>query len=121
MSDESAPTDEPALTREPTSAERQLIALLAERAKPPLSVPPRWLDDVLVMEMADGRMGSLRLILSSSAEHQQFGATVAEYSFEDEDGMSVLVSLNVDSHGLPFELDVWKKDFSPLIRLPTGK
>jgi len=44
---------------------------------------------------------------------------VAEYQFTDADGVEVLISLNVDADGRPFELDVWKTDFSPLVRMPS--
>lgn len=47
-----------------------------------------------------------------------FGGQVAEYQFTDADGVEVLASLNVDQDGRPFELDMWKTDFSPLIRIP---
>ena len=39
--------------------------------------------------------------------------------FTDEDGVKVIASLNVDSDGHLFELDIWKTDFSPLLRIPA--
>lgn len=35
-------------------------------------------------------------------------------------GVIVLVSLSVDSAGHPFEVDVWKSDFHPVIRFPDA-
>ncbi|WP_420885213.1 DUF6984 family protein, partial [Candidatus Symbiothrix dinenymphae] len=36
----------------------------------------------------------------------------------DEDGVDVIASLNIDDTGDLYELDIWKTDFSPLIKLP---
>ena len=47
-----------------------------------------------------------------------FGKQVSELQFVDQDGIDVLVSLYVDTQGEIFELDVWKTDFSQLIRFP---
>lgn len=63
-------------------------------------------------------MGSVRLRHSSS-DAEKYGAcsTAAEVWFTDSDGVDVLASLMVDAGGVPRELDVWKVDFSPLIRI----
>ena len=63
-------------------------------------------------------MGSLRLVVGGQArESQVFGRRAAEYEFLDTDGVPVIASLNLDQDGIPFELDVWKVDFSPTERL----
>jgi hypothetical protein len=65
------------------------------------------------------RMGSLRLRLEGHNEtEQRFGRTAAELKFKDEDGTDVLVALNLDEDGIPFELDVWRTDFGQLRRIP---
>jgi hypothetical protein len=46
------------------------------------------------------------------------GGRVAEWTFKDGDDVEVLASLNVDREDHLFELDVWKTDFAPLVRLP---
>ncbi len=102
--------------REPSDSERRLLALLAAQA-PALGFG--WLEGLFVSEMDDGGMGSLRLVPRGvSSSGRIFGNKVAEYQFTDSDGVEVLASLNVDQDGQPFELDVWKTDFSPLIRIP---
>ncbi len=63
-------------------------------------------------------MGSLELFLPDSPSSRRFGSKVAELQFKDEDGVDVIASLNVDQNMIPYELDVWKTDFSPLIRIP---
>jgi hypothetical protein len=36
------------------------------------------------------------------------------------DGVLVVATLNASVDGLPFELDIWKTDFTPLKRIPTS-
>jgi len=71
-----------------------------------------------VEAMADGGMGSLRFETSNS--DAQFGDEVASCSFADADGNYVSVTLNLDQYGEIFELDVWKVDFSKLIKWPKA-
>lgn len=109
-------SDESIQFRKPSPAQRRLLDLVAERWK---GHSTQWTEAVLVAAMPDGGMGSLRLRLPNSTDaHQRFGGQVAEFSFADADGVPVLVSLNIDERGAPFELDVWKADFSPLQRVP---
>ena len=66
---------------------------------------------LLVNSMDDGGMGSL-----SIGEHyasRQLGQEIAEYMFDDIDGIPVSAALNVDKQGNLYELDIWKVDFSP--------
>jgi hypothetical protein len=108
---------ESTLYREPTEAERRLIAILASKAPP--SVSPGWVEGLMVATMADGGMGSLKLLPKGvSASGRTFGAAVAEYQFADADGVLVLATLYVDREQQPFEVDVWKTDFNPLLRVP---
>ena len=103
--------------RDPSEPERGLLAALARLAA---DVDPGWLEGVKVRPMNDGGMGSLELVPRGvHGSQRRFGRKVAEYQFTDADGVEVLVSLNVDTDGRPFELDVWKTDFSPLMRTPT--
>jgi len=44
---------------------------------------------------------------------------LAEAEFQDADGVALSITINVDQHGSLFEMDVWKVDFTPLIRLPS--
>ncbi len=47
-------------------------------------------------------------------------------TFVDEDGIDIIVSLNVDEKGILYELDVWKVDYSkrisafPINKPPTS-
>ena len=103
--------------RQPTESERALLTLLLGRTTDP---DLGWLEGLLVCDLDDGGMGSLLLIPRGSlSEEGRFGRTVAECEFADTDGILVLVSLNLDQDDRPFELDVWKTDFSPVIDFPT--
>jgi hypothetical protein len=73
------------------------------------------LDSVLVRDAQDGGMGGVWFHKDSS-ERRRFGKEIAEGFFRDADGVPVSVGLYLDQFGDLFELDVWKVDFSPLIR-----
>lgn len=77
------------------------------------------LDDIIARPMSDGGMGSL-LLFSNKKEQKKrlFGKQLSEFRFTDIDGVSVIASLNVDTDGELFELDIWKTDFSKLKKIP---
>lgn len=105
--------------REPSEPERALLTVVAGLAS---ELDPGWLEGVKVRAMNDGGMGSLELVpQEGAASTRRFGKKVAEYQFTDADGVEVLVSLNLDEDGRPFELDIWKTDFSPLIHVPLAR
>jgi hypothetical protein len=79
---------------------------------------PDTLDTVEVQEMSDGGMGSLYFVhRTKDAESRRFGKRVAELQFKDADGITIVASLNVDTDGDLFELDIWKTDFSSVMSL----
>lgn len=49
------------------------------------------------------------------------GRQAAEFQFKDFDGVDVICSLNVDFDNVPIELDIWKVDFTRLLRFPDVK
>lgn len=69
-----------------------------------------------VQDMPDGGMGSIKF--HKRSEEQRLGKAIAEGAFRDADGVPVSVTLNLDDGGDLFELDVFKADFSPLVRYP---
>jgi len=78
--------------------------------------------ETMVEEMDDGGMGSLRFPLVSDKDlNRRLGSIAAEGEFSDEDGIPVKFSINLDSNGRLFELDIWRVDFEPLKRFPTEK
>ena len=76
------------------------------------------LPSLLVEDMQDGGMGSIRFLTSGhSARH--FGRAVAQAEYIDEDGVLVSIVINVDQENELYEVDFWKVDFSPLKRYPA--
>lgn len=72
-----------------------------------------------VEDMNDGGMGSLKLAVPTSARPRSGRvACRAAVQFTDADGVEVVASLNADEDGMPFELDMWKTDFTALISIP---
>lgn len=67
--------------------------------------------------MPDGGMGGIRFLSRSSAP-RLFGRRAAEAEYADTDGVTVVISLNVDGQGDLYELDFWKVDFSSLRAYP---
>jgi len=74
---------------------------------------------IKVQDLPGGSMGSIQFV-QGSPEQRIFGEQIAEGLFHDADGVPVSVALNVDQFDDLFELDLWKVDFSPLIRYPDA-
>jgi hypothetical protein len=71
-----------------------------------------------VEEMSDGGMGSLRLTLDGERNlAPSFVKQISAVQFIDTDGVAVIATLNGNERGEPFELDIWKTDFSRLLRI----
>ena len=98
--------------------ERALIdALLA--AKPEAKHLIGHLDDLAIIPMKDGGMGSLLLVPKGLGDaSRQLGQRLVLGEFTDADGVPVSVALNVDKQGQLYELDLWKVNFARLVRLP---
>jgi hypothetical protein len=105
------------LNRRPTIEEERLIELLVKKSS--LVVPANWEKGLIVRPMNDGMMGSLYLFSQGKIiEGRKFGKRISDFQFTDIDGIEVIASLNVDSYGNLFELDIWKTNFGKLIKLP---
>jgi hypothetical protein len=80
------------------------------------------LAEIVVEPLLDGDMGSITLF-SPGLENtnRKFLKKVSEIQFKDLDGVLVLASLNIDDKGNLFEIDIWKTDFSKLIKMPKFK
>ena len=50
---------------------------------------------------------------------RRLGGIAAQGEFNDEDGVPVSFTINLDSDGWLFELDLWRVDFEQLKRFPT--
>ena len=100
--------------RNPTPDEIRILGFLISRIKD-CAISKDWSARLMVADMDDGRMGSLRLYPGGlDAVDQTFGAQASECQFIDEDGVEVIASLNLDQFGDLYELDIWKTDFEKL-------
>ena len=103
--------------RSPTSDESRLLRELATIAD--IEDPEAWVKSLQVVDMDDGGMGSLKLAVpTSTGIRRGLVACRAAVQFTDADGVEVVASLNANEDGVPFELDMWKTDFTRLIRIP---
>jgi hypothetical protein len=104
--------------RPPSKIEKNLLLALLQgsSAAPPVM---NSVDGLLVADMDDGGMGSLLLFPSGVGNaSRSFGRQLVLAEFQDSDGVLVSVALNLDTQGNLYELDVWKVDFSPLLKWP---
>ena len=110
------------LCRDFTVGEKVLVSFLLRAAGKDESYVSRFFLETQCVDLEDGGMGSLLFVAvgnPSSVSGRKAERVISSCSFTDEDGVLVSAALYVDTSGLPFELDVWKVDFSPLIRMPT--
>jgi hypothetical protein len=104
--------------RKPTKEEERLIDFLINQSSK--KFPSDWKEKITVRSMDDGGMRGIIIFIDNDSEQDRlFGEQISEYHFTDEDGVNVIASLNIDNKGNLFELDMWKTDFSPLIKLPS--
>src|SRR5690606_38262432 len=105
------------LGRKATAQEERLIEFLIKQSSIILS--DNWKENLMVSPMNDGKMGSLYLFPDGKIiKNRFFGKQISEFQFTDLDGIEVIASLNIDSEGKLFELDMWKVNFEKLIKFP---
>ncbi len=74
------------------------------------------ISNLMVSDLDDGQMGSLLLFVNGKYEERDASKFISEYQFYDEDGVPVIASLYSDKSGVISELDIWKVDFTSLIK-----
>lgn len=100
-----------------TIDEKRLLDYLVKKSH--FNLPDNWDQSLQVSEMDDENMGSLRLFTSQcDVGKPSFGKRVSECHFKDSDGVDVIASLNIDSNGNIYELDLWKVNFTELKKIP---
>lgn len=97
-----------------TYAETALLTVLVEKLPQGAELKSQ-LQHARVQPMKDGAMGSLRFV---SERNDRKSSELIEAKSVDVDGTVLEIAVNVDQDGKLFELDMWKVDFSPLIRIP---
>ncbi|WP_367866511.1 hypothetical protein [Pedobacter sp. WC2423] len=97
------------------SDEIDLISWMVRDTKESKYIIPSLLT-LLVEEMKDGGMGSLRVV---SEKNKVYFKDLARVELLDKDGVALWISIHLDTNYDFFELDIWKVDYSPLIRFPS--
>ncbi|WP_333625507.1 DUF6984 family protein [Sphingobacterium siyangense] len=75
------------------------------------------LPNLFVEEMDDGGMGSLKVVIEGKDERRT-GGILNDMEFHDIDGMLLVITVILDTDDKFYELDIFKGDFSPLIKIP---
>lgn len=100
--------------------EKCVISFLLRAANKDDDYISKFLLETQCYEMNDGGMGSIRFLPPGNIDdNRTFGDEISSCRFTDADGVMVSAALYVDTFGSPLELDVWKVDFSRLLRMPT--
>lgn len=84
----------------------------------PVSLLMHTVEELIVEEMEDGGMGSLRGGVDGE-DNRLFSRELAKVDLFDADQVSVFISVNLDTDGHFFELEIFKGDFSPLKKFPS--
>lgn len=101
----------------PLRREERDVVLALLKHSPSFALLSSTLDTMVVTDMSDGGMGSIRFLHRDDRD-RRFGFELAKATYTDQDGVVVSIALNLDQYGDLFELDFWKVDFSSLIRYP---
>ena len=101
--------------------EKCVISFLLHAAKKDDDYIAKFFSATMCSEMNDGGMGSIRFLSAGNMDDdgREFGGEISSCHFTDADGVMVSAALYVDTFGMPLELDVWKVNFSCLLRMPT--
>jgi hypothetical protein len=100
----------------PLRAEERALLTWMVRNTPYQDEVTGVLTGILVQDMPDGGMGSIKF--RTTTRKPSYGKEIAAGAFRDRDGVPVSVTLSLDKKGQLFELDVFKADGSPLISYP---
>lgn len=78
----------------------------------------KTLNEIYVSEMRDGGMGSLKVSIEG-VDERTFGRELVSVDLIDSDQVPLFISVNLDSNGNFFELEIFKGDFSALRKIPN--
>jgi hypothetical protein len=68
-----------------------------------------------VTELTDSNMGSIRFV---SLLNERRASCLDRAEFRDVEGSNINVAINADQTGELYEIDIWKYDFTPVIKFP---
>jgi hypothetical protein len=97
--------------------EKHLVRDLVERTRKGNEVLDS-LDAIKVVDLSDGGMGSIRTVPLDNQKRKAI--PIASANYYDRDDILISVQITCDESGRLFEIDIWKTDFSPVIRYPSS-
>jgi hypothetical protein len=99
--------------------EREVVAALVAIA--PIEqhlASAEHLDVARVRDALDGGMGSILFQSPVGEDGRKSDGVVSQLWYVDADGVGVWLALILDVRGDLYEVDMWKVDWSPLVRYP---
>ncbi|MGY0427336.1 MAG: DUF6984 family protein [Polaribacter sp.] len=96
--------------------EKKLIKFLLRKIKYDYE-----LDNLIVDEIGGYPSESISFLSNRDNVQRKMSKAIIECTFTDVDNIPISISLNIDDEGHLYELDIWKVDFSKIIRYPDGK
>ena len=97
--------------------EKDLVRQLVERTQKGNEVLES-LHSIKVVDLSDGGMGSVRT--GPLNDEKRKAIPIASANYADSDDILISVQINCDESGRLLEIDIWKTDFSPVIRYPSS-
>lgn len=78
----------------------------------------KFSDEIFYFE--DGKMGSFGFVYGSN-EYIGGGKHISDIEFYDIDGILCVATMFAYDNNFVDSVDIWKVDFSPLIKIPTNE
>ena len=90
--------------------EKNLLSFLLKKAN--ICKTKEWLDSVKIFPFENDGMGSYFFFETS------YTSIASDVLFKDIDGIVVLATLFVSTKNEPCEVDIWKMNYTPLLKIP---
>lgn len=105
--------------RKPTSDELRLIEFLAHKADFKLNLNFREHIYVIPIAIMEGDITPLEILFDNAPDDMKMsGKLIADCQFLDSDDVPVSAYLLANDEQYLVELDFWKADYSPILRIP---
>lgn len=96
---------------------RQMVKILIKNSKSE-NKEYKFSDEIFYFE--DGKMGSFGFVYESN-EYIGGGKHISDVEFYDTDGTLCVATMFAYDNNFVDSVDIWKVDFSPLIKIPTNE
>lgn len=98
--------------RKPTPEELELIGYLISTAS--VTFPDDWFEGLMVRQRENDPVSGSVYLLPKGKDNdgRKYGQTVSEYQAEAGNGILIIASLNTDTDGNLYELDIWRGDIT---------